>query len=96
MTEVETRKRSFWTKLTIGYVVVGAIGGVLLFFKAPGVALYTAIWWLLIGIGLVLVSYGTDNQERTLGKAARIVGWIWLALVAGLVSVTQNPVFQGQ
>lgn len=87
-------KISFITKFTRFYFVVGFVGLILAWIDNPGFAAYTFVYWLILGIGLGLVSYGEDSEGKQLAKMFKVVGWIWIAFFFLSVSVANNPALQ--
>ena len=90
-----SRKRSFWTWLTIVYFVGGVGGIIFMATKDSQLAADVGVYAAVIFIGLGLVSLGSDNLEKTWGKVVRAVGWVWLALILGMISLSNNPVLTG-
>ena len=90
-----SRKRSFWTWLTVVYFV-GGVGGII--FKASKdsqLAADVGVYWAVIFVGLGLVSLGSDNLGKQWGRIVRAVGWVWLALILGMISLSNNPAITG-
>ena len=90
-----SRKRSFWTWLTIVYFVLGIAALVFMATKDSRLAANVGVYWAVIFVGLGLVSLGSDNLHKTWGKIVRAVGWVWLALILAMISLTNNPVITG-
>ena len=89
------RKRSFWTWLTIVYFVLGIAWLVFMATKDSELAASIGVYWATIFIGLGLVSLGSDNLDKVWGRIVRAVGWIWLALILAMISLSKNPAIVG-
>ncbi len=89
------KQRSFWTWLTIVYFVVGIASLAFTATKDTEFAAVIGVYWGVVFIGLGLVSLGTDNLEMKWGKIVRAIGWIWLALILAMISMTNNSAFVG-
>ena len=91
----EPRKSSFWTWLTVVYFIGGVTGIALMAIKDSPLAAEVGVYWAAIFIGLGLVSLGMRNLEATWGRVVRSIGWIWLALILAMLSLTNNPAITG-
>ena len=94
-TNAERRKSGFWTWLTIVYFVGGITGIGLMIMKDSPLAADIGVYWAAIFIGLGFVSLGTLNLDRLWGRIVRSVGWLLLALILALLSMTNNPALTG-
>ena len=91
----ERRKSSFWTWLTVVYFVGGITGIALMAMKDSPLAADVGVYWAAIFIGLGLVSLGTRNLEKVWGRVVRSIGWVWLALILAMLSLSNNPAITG-
>ena len=94
-TDEAPRKRSFWTWLAIVYFVSGLAALVLMATQDTEFASVVGVFWAVIFIGLGLVSLGSDNLDTKWGKGVRAIGWIWLALILAMISMTRNAALVG-
>ncbi len=90
-----SRRRGFWTWLTVVYFVAGVAWLGFMASRDTEFAASVGVYWAVIFIGLGLVSLGSDNLDKTWGKIVRAVGWVWLALILAAISLTNNPAING-
>ena len=63
--------------------------------KDSPLAADVGVYWAAIFIGLGLVSLGTRNLEKVWGRVVRSIGWVWLALILAMLSLSNNPAITG-
>lgn len=88
-------RHSFWTWLTVVYFV-GGVGGIIFMATTDSeLAANIGVYWAAVFIGLGLVSLGSDNLDKTWGRIVRAVGWVCLATILAVISLTNNPAITG-
>ena len=88
-------RTSFITRLTRFYFIAGIIGLVIAFFDSPQFAVYVGIFWLFFGVGLALISYGTDHKGKRMAGPLKVIGWVMIVLTVLTISARNNPALGG-